>query len=389
MQKECSAEKKEKKTTRKVANMILYIFLTIGAAGFLVYYFNPAFGSRNNEGKLRELQKSNNFKDGKFQNLVETNMSMSRSDRNFFELLREFYFSDKLKRSPQEPLPNLSLDKEIYQKEEIDDFLVTWLGHSILLIKSGDKTIIVDPVFSKRSSPFEFLGPKRFPYEREYELTDLPKIDIVLISHDHYDHLDYKSIIELKDRVEKFYVPLGVGAHLLKWGVAENKITEFDWYEKSSFGELGFVFTPTRHFSGRGLNDRMATLWGGWIIQNNEKRIYLGADSAYFKEFKKIGEEFGPFEIAFIESGAYNKNWPDVHMFPEETVQTAIDLKAKILMPIHNSKFDLSLHPWKEPLERVSEEASRRELMLASPMIGESFFSNLEIPQKHWWVDLE
>ncbi len=369
--------------------MLLYIFLTLGIAGFLSYHFNPAFGSKNNAKKLREFEESKNFKEGKFYNLVAVDMSMSKREESLFETLRKFYFSDKKARRPQNPLPNLSLDKELYRQEGNDNFLITWLGHSTLLIKSGNKTIITDPVFSKRSSPFGFLGPKRFPYEKEYNIADLPKIDVVLISHDHYDHLDYQSIVDLKGKVEKFYVPFGIGVHLLKWGVAVDKITEFDWYEKSELGKLEFIFTPTRHFSGRGLTDRMKTLWGGWIIQNKDKKVYFGADSSYFGEFKKIGEEFGPFEIAFVESGAYNKSWPDVHMFPAETVQATLDLKAKVLMPIHNSKFDLSLHPWKEPLERVLKEANEKDVTLASPIMGEAFVSNSKIPQKRWWEKLE
>lgn len=368
--------------------MVLYIFLTLIVTSFLVYSFHPGFGSKNSKEKLAEFESLSNFENGKFKNLVEVNMSMSQGDKNFFSMLKDFYFGDRRLRSPQETLQSRPINNSLYENNLDDEFVVTWLGHSILLIKVGDKTIITDPVFSKRSSPFEFFGPKRFSYENNYDVSDLPRIDAVLISHDHYDHLDFRTIKDLKDRVEKFYVPLGVGAHLLGWGVETDKIEEFNWYEKGSLDDVGLVFTPARHFSGRNLTDRMKTLWGGWIIQRGDKKIYFGGDSSYFDEFKKIGAEFGPFDIAFVECGAYDKSWKDVHMLPEETVQTAIDLNAGVLMPTHNSKFDLALHPWREPLDRVLEEANKRNATLATPMAGEGFILNQNIPQERWWEEL-
>lgn len=291
-------------------------------------------------------------------------------------------------RSPRGKLPCVKLNKQQYEQIHGHGVLMTWLGHSTVLIKTGNKIILADPIFSNRASFLSFLGPKKFDTRIEYTVEDLPPIDVVVISHDHYDHLDYDTVIRLKDAVGLFLVPLGVKAHLLRWGVAADKVAELGWYEERTVDDLRFVFTPTRHFSGRSITNRMSTLWGAWVIKNRERSIYFGGDSGYCDVFKKVGEKFGPFEIAFIECGAYNEKWSQVHLFPEQTVQVAIDLKASVLMPIHNSKFILSTHSWFEPLDRVLAASIRNNVVLTTPKIGENFSLNPHIPQNRWWKGL-
>ena len=254
-------------------------------------------------------------------------------------------------------------------------------------MKTSNVTIITDPVFH-RASPLSFLGPKPFDMTNIPRIDDLPeKIDVVLITHDHYDHLDYKTIKKIHPKVGKFFVPLGVKSHLIKWGVPQEKIEEIEWYENASYKNTDFTLTPTRHFSGRSLGNRDSTLWGGWIIKSETQNIYISGDGGYSSEFKKIGDKYGPFDIAFVENGAYNIGWKNTHMFPEESVAAAIDVNAKVAMPIHWGKFDLSTHHWLDPINRFTKEAQNKNLTIATPQIGQTFTLNPLIPQTRWWED--
>ena len=231
------------------------------------------------------------------------------------------------------------------------------------------------------------LGGKPFAYEHAITASDYPEvIDIALISHDHYDHLDYKTILELKDRIAKFLVPLGVKAHLVKWGVDEGKIYEFDWFNEQKIGNLNFTFCPSRHFSGRTFK-RNITLWGGWAVEEAGFSFYFSGDGGYGKHFKMINEKFGDFDLVFIENGAYSDGWPYVHMKPEESAQALKDLGARLGVPVHWGKFDLSYHAWDEPIKRFEKAATKLELNYATPMIGE-VFSVQNPPRKKWWDEI-
>lgn len=257
-----------------------------------------------------------------------------------------------------------------------------WFGHSTVLMKTDSVTVLADPVFYN-ASPVP-MTVKPFPMQTVHTIDDLPEIDVVIISHDHYDHLDYKAIQELDEKVSRFLVPLGVKAHLLHWGVNAEKITEMDWYENTQYQSVEFVFTPSRHFSGRGITNRSSTLWGSWVVNSSSANIFFSGDSGYFDEFKKIGERYGPFDIAFVEDGAYSVNWSQIHLMPEESVQVGIDLGTKVYFPIHWGKFDLSTHVWTEPIERAKKEAEKHNLSVATPIIGEVFTAT-DYSKSTWW----
>ncbi|MBF0377618.1 MAG: MBL fold metallo-hydrolase [Desulfamplus sp.] len=289
-------------------------------------------------------------------------------DKNMFNSMIDFMLGGS-ERVPSFSLP--AVDIGAYKRPIKENLRVTWFGHSTCLIEIDGKVIITDPMFSDRASPLSFIGPKRFTTDVDFQIQDLPKIDIVVISHDHYDHLDYDTIRYLRDKSEQFYVPLGVKQYLESWGVSPEKVVELDWWEENSYNGLRFAATPTRHFSGRGLR-RDRTLWASWVIIGTKQRLYFGGDSGYFDGFKKIGEKYGPFDLTMLESGAYNNAWADIHMMPEETVQAHLDLDGEILLPIHWGKFNLSLHPWREPIERLLAEAKIKGVRAITPIQGEA-----------------
>jgi L-ascorbate metabolism protein UlaG (beta-lactamase superfamily) len=221
-------------------------------------------------------------------------------------------------------------------------------------------------------------------------LEDFPdSLDVVIITHDHYDHLDYNTIQKLHPRVKQFYTSLGVGSHLEYWGVDAGKITEFDWWDAKTF-ESGFeiIATPARHFSGRG-SKRNQTLWSSFVLKTDSTSIYIGGDSGYDSAFTTIGDKYGPFDLALLENGQYNTLWPNIHMMPEEVAQAALDLKANVFMPVHWSKFTLALHRWKDPIERTTKAAERLGVTVTTPMIGEPVLLGSELPNRKWWEGLK
>ncbi len=269
------------------------------------------------------------------------------------------------------------------------------LGHSTMLLKLQGQFWLTDPVFSERASPFQFMGPKRF-HAPPISIDELPPIEGVVLSHDHYDHLDYGAIQKLAPKVAHFITPLGVGDRLIGWGVPAAKVQQLDWWQSTTVGALELTATPAQHFSGRGLTDSDRTLWASWVLRvvgagdggasaSNGLRVFFSGDSGYFDGFKAIGERFGPFDLTMVETGAYNKDWPDVHMQPEESLQAHLDLKGRYLMPIHNGTFDLSLHPWTEPFERITALAEAAQVPLVAPVMGERIDLRQPALSRHWW----
>ena len=360
--------------------MVLYIIIFVIVTVYLFLNFAPVFGDDSKGESKTRIENSSNFIDGKFRNLVSTSMSFKKG-----EDYNNGYIADpNIRKRPKKPLPSVKFSKEDLAANNGNS--ITWFGHSTILMKLDNKIIITDPVFSNASPFSTILGPAPFKYENIIRAKDLPnKIDLVLITHDHFDHLDYKTIKEIHTRVEKFLVPLGNKAHLLKWGVPPDKVEEFDWYNNLLYKDIDFTFTPSRHFSGRAITDRFATLWGGWIIKSERNNLFISGDSGYFDEFKKIGEKYGPFDVVFIENGAYNPRWENIHLFPEQGIQACLDTQAKIAFPIHWGKFNLSFHSWKEPIERFAKEAKEQKLKIATPLIGQTFIIDGDIPNENWW----
>jgi L-ascorbate metabolism protein UlaG (beta-lactamase superfamily) len=262
------------------------------------------------------------------------------------------------------------------------------LGHSTMLMKIHNEFFLTDPVFSDRASPVQWAGPARF-HQPPISIAELPPIKAVILSHDHYDHLDYAAVRALAAKTEHFITPLGVGDTLIKWGIGAAKVRQLDWWESTIVRGVKLVATPAQHFSGRGLGDGNATLWCSWVIEHQDLRIFFSGDSGYFDGFKAIGEQYGPFDLTLVETGAYDKQWPDVHMQPEQTLQAHLDLRGKWLMPVHNGTFDLGLHPWHEPFDRILALAAEQAVALATPHMGEMLMMKNPQAGSRWWSALK
>ena len=335
------------------------------------------YGKLPSGERLRKIKNSVHYKNGSFQNLSKTNAMAE--DASFFKTMREFLHKNKNVK-PSQALPFVKTD---LKKIKSDQPIVVWFGHSSYLLKIKGFTILVDPVFSGNAAPVSFMV-KSFAGSNEYKVEDFPKIDILLITHDHYDHLDYKTILKLKGKINKVICPLGVGSHLEHWGIDRKMINELDWWETFEDDDLVLTAAPGRHFSGRGIK-RGQSLWSSFILKTKTDILFLGGDSGYDSHFKEIGERFGPFDLAVLESGQYNISWPNIHMMPEETVQAAIDLKAKVLLPVHWGKFTLAMHAWDEPIKRVLKKAEELNVKVTTPKIGEPLTLGEIFPSERWW----
>ena len=282
---------------------------------------------------------------------------------------------------PVKPLTREQLDKAA-------DFSVYRLGHSTLLLKLRGRYWLTDPVYCERASPFQWVGPKRF-HAPPISLDELPPLEAVILSHNHYDHLDQKTVLLLAAKTQQFLAPLGVGDLLVKWGVPASKVQQLDWWQGTQLAGVRFIATPSQHFSGRGLFDHNQTLWASWVMIIDEVRIFFSGDSGYFDGFKQIGEQFGPFDLTLMETGAYNVDWPHVHMQPEQSLQAHIDLNGRWLLPIHNGTFDLAFHAWSEPFARIVALAAQRNVLITTPQMGEAFNLLTPHPGRAWWLEVE
>ncbi len=371
--KELDLTKPSRKRKLKLLSLIIVVLVAVMVVSTTIALnFSDDFG-----GDAPEYD-SPNYKDGSFENVEST--SMSNPESSTWDTLGQYMVSDNC-RSPDEVLPSIAFELKDLEDGE---FSVSWFGHSTVLLHTNEFSLITDPVFSTGGAGPLSLGPNPFPYEDDYTVDDLPEIDYVFISHDHYDHLDKNTVKELSNSI--FYVPLGVETHLVEWGVDEENIVVFDWYDEANVSEDLFVaFAPSRHFSGRGIGDHSSTLWGSWIFEFYDTSIYFSGDTGYMEEFKNITAKYGPFDLAFLDSGQYNVAWEHVHMLPEQVIQAAIDLNASVSIPIHISKYELSLHHWYEPMELVSTLGGEKNVTIATPMLGSTFIFGKEIPQDTWW----
>nr|WP_090885975.1 MBL fold metallo-hydrolase [Evansella caseinilytica] len=363
--------------------IFIFAFIVVLCLVILLYInLHPVFGGNPNKEQKQMYEGFDNYVDGKFVNLVPTKMEIG-GVTGIFSMLWDA-ISGGQDRNPDGQVPVTQIDWNVINSEEDS---LTWFGHSAFLLSIDHKKILVDPMLGPVASPVSFAGSKRYSEDMLHIIDEMPLIDAVFITHDHYDHLDYPSIVRLKSKVEHFFVPYGVGAHLIRWGIEEEKITELNWWDETEFKGLTVAFTPSKHFSGRGLFNRDSTLWGGWVILGNETRFYTSGDGGYDAHFKEIGEKYGPFDITLMEGGQYDRRWDWVHMTPEEAIQAHTDVNGESMMLIHWGAFTLAYHGWTEPIERALEAAEKEEVNLLAPSIGETMLLNgqYSIPESLWW----
>jgi L-ascorbate metabolism protein UlaG (beta-lactamase superfamily) len=339
------------------------------------------YGGKMKGKRLEKMQKSKQYQRGKFFNKYKKNSDVN----NWTSMLGEWIFGDEI-RKPKEKLAIYPFDYSSLDNRSEDSLKVTWNGHSSSIIQIEGKLILTDPVYSEAASPYPLVSPKRFHEESPLNADSMPHVDLVIISHNHYDHLDHKTIMKLYKKVDKFVMPLGVGAYLEDWGVPSEKIIELDWWESIDVSStLKITATPSQHFSNRYLNDRNETLWASWAIIGEKHRLFFSGDSGYSPDFKVIGEKLGPFDMTMIEMGAYSEYWPEIHMNPKEAVQAHIDLRGDLLHPIHWGTFQLSLTNWTEPIEELLETAAEHGVQVATPMAGETTVYGSYVPSTEWW----
>jgi L-ascorbate metabolism protein UlaG (beta-lactamase superfamily) len=363
--------------------MIIALVIIVLLVAIVAMFMQQArFGSRPSGVRQEYIKLSPNFKAGSFQNLSPT--PSFTDGATFTSVLKEFLFGKYERTKPAGVLPSQKADLKRTAPEE--DMLV-WFGHSSYLMQVDGKRILVDPVMSGNASPLSFTT-KSFPGSDVYTPDDLPDIDYLFLSHDHWDHLDYKTVKKLRPRVGTVICPLGTGAHLERWGFDKAKIVEKDWYDEAVLDD-GFTvsFTPSRHFSGRGFK-RNSALWTSFVLKTPTMKLFLGGDSGYDVHFSDVGKAYGPFDLAILECGQYSKSWKHIHMMPEEVVQAAKELGAAKLLPVHWGKFKLSNHTWDDPIIRVTAAAKAQGMPVITPMIGQVVPLKTLVHTKAWWEGL-
>lgn len=367
-----------KKISIVTVSLVLLLFVTT-----YFYMQQEKFGKAPTEERLERIKKSPHFKNGKFRNI---NFTPSLTEGySYWEILYDFFLGKHQRRRPIHNIPSMKTDLLTLHP---DENVLIWFGHSSYYIQIDGVKILADPVFSGNASPVPGSN-KAFKGTDRYTVDDLPDIDYLFISHDHYDHVDHETLLQLKSKTKKVFCGLGVGSHFENWGYDTNQIIEKDWYE-SEILDSGFIIhtIPTRHFSGRGFS-RDNTLWLSYLIETPSMKIYIGGDSGYDTHFAEAGEKFGPIDLAILEDGQYDIKWKYIHLLPEDVLQAAKDLKAKRLFPVHSSKFAMANHPWDEPLIKISE-LNNGDIPLVTPIIGEVVnLHNENQPFRQWWLDVK
>ena len=364
---------------------MLWIFIIIGSL-FLVgvlYMKQEKFGKNPSGKRLEAIKKSPHYRNGQFHNISHT--PNFAEDVNFFDAMQQFFFSEKPRNIPSDRIPS---QKTPLINLEPDKNALVWFGHSSYFIQIDGKKILVDPVFSNNASPVSFTT-KAFKGTNPYTAQDLPEIDYLFITHDHWDHLDYKTLKQLQPKIKMIITGLGTGAHLEHWGFDTGIIIEKDWNETIVLDD-GFVAhcAPTRHFSGRTLV-RNKTLWTSWVLQTPTMKIYIGGDSGYDTHFADVGLQHGPIDLAILDNGQYNKNWRYIHLMPGEMLKAANDLRAKNVLPVHSAKFALAMHPWDEPLINACKAFQQSDIKLITPMIGEEVrLKDSTQVFNQWWIGI-
>ena len=363
-----------------ILKWLAIVAAVLALATWLFIRFHPVFGGEPDARSLARIQASPQLDGQVFRNAEPTPLMSPGNTQpvGVIEWLRNV-LTPPAGKVPSEPLPNRPLN---LHEQPLKDGQFVWLGHSTVLFRLAGQVMVTDPLLN-RASPIPLAGAP-FPVRHPVTAADFPAMDVVLLSHDHYDHLDWRAIRDLDPRVGHYVVPLGVRAHLLRWGVADDKITELDWHESTRQGDVDITLAPARHFSGRRFDNRNSTLWGSWVLKMPGFSLFFNGDSGYGRHFAEIGRRYGPFDVALMENGAYNERWAFIHMQPEQSVQAVQDVRARQVVPIHWGKLDLAFHPWKEPIRRFMAEADRKGVDVVTPEIGQ-VFDFAEPPRSTWW----
>jgi L-ascorbate metabolism protein UlaG (beta-lactamase superfamily) len=350
------------------------LLVPVGALVGAGWRVPAAVGGRPRGARLERMRQSPHFRDGAFHNADDTIVSTPSGGA-----MREMLLG-KEPRKPARDVPLVAAPGF----GAVDGLRVSWLGHATALVGVERKRFLFDPVWSERVSPSALVGPRRL-HPVPWAIEDLPELDAVVISHDHYDHLDMVTVRRLAARQPSltFVVPLGVGAHLERWRVPKANIVELDWDERTSFDGVDVVATAARHFSGRLRPGGNGTLWASWVISGRERRVFYTGDSGYFDGYRRIGDEYGPFDVTLVQVGAYAPYWPDIHMTPEEGVATHRAVRGELLIPVHWCTFNLAMHSWSEPVERLLAAADG--LKVAVPKPGQALDVDEAPPPDGWW----
>lgn len=363
--------------------MITFLVITSFAFAVFLVLQHPAFGKMPSGERLERVQKSPHYKNGKFRNLSPTKLM----NRNYFVSMWNYVVNKSKRTKPSKPLPHIKTDLHALNRE--DDIMV-WFGHSSYFIQINGLRFLADPVFPQKGTLPYYINPP-FKGTNVYFPQDIPQTDYVVISHDHWDHLDYHALKALKPKIKKIICPLGTGAYFEHWGFSKDSLIELDWYETQTLSDKAQVeCLPARHFSGRmGLfGDK--TLWASYMLNVNGFKIFIGGDSGYDSFFKQIGEKYGAADIAFLENGQYNEDWDKIHMMPSHSYRAAQDLKAKTLMPVHSSKFSISPHAWDDPLIKITNLAKDGKVRVITPKIGQIvYLKDTDQKFENWWEGAE
>lgn len=364
--------------TRRVAGVVLVASAATAAAGWAWRDVSEAFGAPPAGDRGERVRRSPQFRDGRFHNTVPAQLLPPGTG---WQTFRELLFG-KQKRRPTGIVPVIGADPQ--PELPAGGLHVTWYGHSSALIEIEGRRILFDPVWSERCSPSSIVGPRRL-HPPPVPLDRLPRLDAIVISHDHYDHLDMATVRTLaRTQSAPFLMPLGVGAHLDRWGVPADRIIELDWNDSATIAGLRLVAAAARHFSGRKFT-RDNTLWASWVVIGAQRRVFYTGDSGYFDGYAGIGAEYGPFDVTLIQIGAYGTAWPDIHMTPEDGATAHLDLGGGLLIPLHWATFNLALHDWAEPADRIWREAKARDIRLAVPRPGERIDVDDPPAVDGWW----
>lgn len=354
------------------------------AAAAITPGLERSLGGRLSGERLERARRSPHFANGKFHNSEPDHETSPAEARR--QLTHGLFGNEE--RIPTEKIPVVVRHTSDFETQSDSGLRLTWMGHSSVLIELDGRRMLTDPVWSERASPLAWIGPKRF-HPAPISLRELPRIDVVVISHDHYDHLDMATVQALAARGTYFVVPLGVGAHLEAWGVPSIQYSELDWDEQIEVAGLKFIATPARHYSGRNPFHTRETLWDSWVVQSPAHRIFFSGDTGYSNDFKIIGTKYGPFDVTLMKVGGSDPSWADIHMTPEQAVRAHIDVQGKVMLPVHWGTFNLAFHSWKEPVERVLAAAEKKSVVLVVPKPGQLVDPSRLPPSDYWWRSIK